>query len=412
MVKFDSTMSVESRIKKRLGGYLGGKQPQTDELKTLSGKYRYGRGKLLAVENRYEDLAIILPQMVFELGTDGKFDFDSLGKIRVPDHSVGDSGKSRSFWQMFTPEDRRRVEENIEVLLRGGEPGGIECTLPGDNGALIPVVVYVSPINERNRITGLRGIVVDNSDRNSLEGELAEYKELNRLKSNLLSVVSHELRTPLAIIKGYSTMLLDYGRRLRSAEKRVYLEAIDKATDRLTELVDGLFDMSRLEAGLLKVDKRLTSISKLIKEVAIEARVRAPGYEIVIDMGLRLPRLQIDERRIRQVLDNLIDNAIKYSGEGTRVTIKAQRRGADLVIGIIDQGTGIPGEELAMVFDGTYRIEQRLTARKRGIGLGLAICKGLVEAHGGWVWVESEVGRGSSFYFGLPILSRKKLPGS
>ena len=403
-------MSIESRTEKRSGAFKGREEPPKDRSKVLPGKYRYGQGKLLAVKNRYENLTNILPQMVFELDGDGYLLFDSLGRIKLPDLMICDCARSKAFWQVFTPEDSRRVKKRIKALLGGRKVGGIECTLPGENGASIPAVIYVSPIVEGKKVAGLRGIIIDTSDSNSLEGELAEYKELSRLKSSLLSVVSHEVRTPLAVIKGYSTMVLDYGHLLRSAEKRTYLEAIDKATDRLTEMVDGLFSMSRLEAGLLRVDKRLTSISKLIKEVAVEAKIRAPGYEIVIDVGSRLPRVQIDESRIRQVMDNLIDNAIKYSSEGTKIVIKAQRDNADLVIVIIDQGMGIPGEELAMVFNGTYRIEQRLDAKKRGMGLGLAICKGLVEAHGGRIWVESEVGRGSSFYFTIPLLSRKQLP--
>ena len=235
-----------------------------------------------------------------------------------------------------------------------------------------------------------------------LERKMVEYEELDRLKSSLLSTVSHELRTPLAIIKWYSTMLVDYDRRLKSAEKQGCLESIDRATDRLTELVDRLLDLSRLEAGLLRLNRRPTSISKLIEETVAEVKLRAPGHQVVLKQTDRLLMINIDARRIRQVLDNIIDNAIKYSEEGTSIVIGAKLTGPELQVSVADQGIGIPARDLERVFDRMYRIEQRLTPDTGGAGLGLAICKGLVEAHGGRIWVESKLGKGSTFYFTLP----------
>jgi len=261
------------------------------------------------------------------------------------------------------------------------------------------IVAYETKPLNMDHLLALTAQVVE---RRQIEKKMVEWEELDKLKSNLLSTVSHELRTPLAIIKGYSTMLLDYDRRLRQAEKSQYLESIDRATDRLTELVDGLLDMSRLEAGLLRLDKQPTSVSKPIQETVAEAKLRAPNHEIVTDLAKRLPRVNMDARRVRQVLDNLIDNACKYSKAGTEVVVSARRVGPEMLISVADQGIGIPNEELTMVFDRMYRIEQRLTPEIRGAGLGLAICKGLVEAHGGRIWLESELGKGSTFHFTLP----------
>ncbi|MFC2016811.1 ATP-binding protein [Chloroflexota bacterium] len=265
--------------------------------------------------------------------------------------------------------------------------------------------------NETGSIVGVLSSGEYITERRLLWQKMVEYEELNKLKGDLLSTVSHELRTPLAIIKGYSTMLLDYDRRLSLREKDEHLRAIDKATDRLTELVDRLLDMSRLNAGLLKLEKVPTSISKLVKEAVTETKLRAPKREIVLKLANRLPRVEVDAKRIRQVLDNLIDNACKYSGEGTEVVVSAQREGRQLVISVADQGVGIPAEDLERVFDRMYRIEHRLTPEMGGVGLGLAICKGLVEAHGSRIWVESELGKGSGFYFSLPIKTRTEGQG-
>ena len=198
-------------------------------------------------------------------------------------------------------------------------------------------------------------------------------------------------------------MLLRYDRRLKRAEKLEYLESIDKTTDRLTELVEHLLDVSRLEAGLLRLDKQPASISKLIEETVAEARIGAPGREITFDVEEGLPHANIDTRRTRQVLDNLIDNAIKYSEDGTEVVIEARHAGSELQISVADQGMGIPPEDQEKVFERMYRVEQRLSPELKGAGLGLAICKGLVEAHGGRIWAENRPEGGAKFVFTLPL---------
>ena len=143
-------------------------------------------------------------------------------------------------------------------------------------------------------------------------------------------------------------------------------------------------------------------MSKLMKEAVAEAKLRAPRHKIVLKLTNRLPMIDMDAKRVRQVVDNIVDNAIKYSGEETEVVVSAQQVGAELQFSIADQGIGIPAEELKRVFDRMYRIEQRLNPEVGGIGLGLAICKGLVQEHGGQIWVESEPGKGSTFYFTVP----------
>lgn len=379
-----------------------------DRNKTKTGivdiiEYKQAEEQLQRSERRYRDLTHFLPQTVFELDQSGNFTFLNLNSLETFAHILDDSDNGWNVLQMFIPDDRDRVKESIQKVLNGKELGGTEYTAMMKDGSTFPIVVYASPIIEENKTVGLRGIAIDITGQKHLETKMFEYEEVDRLKSDLLSTVSHELRTPLATIKGYSTMLLDYDRRLKRDEKREYLSSIDKATDRLTELVDHLLDMSRLEAGLLQMKRRPTSISKLIKEAVDDAQLRAHSHKIVLNLKKKLPRVNGDARRIRQVIDNIIDNAIKYSSEGTEVVVSAQRVRRKLFISVADQGIGIPAEDLKRVFDRMYRREQRLTPQIGGIGLGLAICRGLVEAHGGRIWVESELGKGSTFYFTFPI---------
>ena len=148
-----------------------------------------------------------------------------------------------------------------------------------------------------------------------------------------------------------------------------------------------------------------TSILKLVQKTIAEAQLRHPEHTVMSAVTKRLPRVNVDAQRIRQVLDNIIENAAKHSREGTKVMVEAKRVGSELQISIADQGRGIPTEELEKVFDRMYRIEQRVDPKvgDAGLGLGLAISKRLVEAHGGRIWVESELGRGSTFFFPLPL---------
>jgi PAS domain S-box-containing protein len=307
------------------------------------------------------------------------------------------------------PEDVKKVRENAVRMLKREQTTPYEFRYVTESGETKWALERVKSIDYLGKRATL-GSFMDINQRKRMEEdirrkelEMATVRETERLKSQLLSTVSHELRTPLASIKGYSTLLLDYNHRLRRGQKQETLEAIDKSTDRLTELVDHLLDMSRLEAGLLKLNKISTDVSGLIQAAVHEAKLRAPGYQIASKLEERLPKLNIDGKRIRQVLDNLLDNSIKYSQQGSEIIVEAWRDGTNVVVSVIDQGIGIPAEEFDKVFDRMYRIEQRLSQDPGGMGLGLALCKALVEGHGGRIWVESKVGKGSTFYFSLPI---------
>jgi signal transduction histidine kinase len=236
--------------------------------------------------------------------------------------------------------------------------------------------------------------------------EAETLRELDKLRNELLANISHELRTPLASIKGFTTMLIDYDRKLKRNEKRDYLETIDKNADRLTELIEQLLEMSRLGAGMLTIDRAPTTIQKMCREVIAEAQVRSPTHRFTLDLPRKSPRVNIDARRIRQVLDNLINNSVKHSQAGTEVTVAARRAGGELLFTVTDQGIGIPEKDQSRVFEPMFRSRPRPTSGGGGAGLGLSICKGLVEAHGGRIWIESEEGKGTRCFFTLPLNNR------
>ncbi|MBI4494083.1 MAG: PAS domain S-box protein [Chloroflexi bacterium] len=221
--------------------------------------------------------------------------------------------------------------------------------------------------------------------------DISAEEELSRLKDEFLSTVSHELRTPLSFVKGYaSTLLLPDGPRDEATTRRC-LQVIVEASDELQELVDNLLDMSRIGAGALSVEPQPVRLEVLARAAVERARVRAQGHRVQVAVTAGLPLVSADPHRIEQVLYNLLDNAIKYSPEGGRVTIAAEAAAAEVLVSVADEGLGIPPEEMSGLFE---RFHRGKTARARhigGSGLGLAICKGIVAAHGGCIWAESPV---------------------
>ncbi len=310
----------------------------------------------------------------------------------------------RELLSLVAIEDIDVVKSSMVFTLREASSYPCEYRILTKTGQIKWVMQTVAPIHYA-RGEAILGNLMDITERKYLERKVIEYEELSKMKSDLLATVSHELRTPLATIKGYSTMILDYFAKLSTDETKEYLKSIDNSTDRLSKLVDNLLETSRLEAGLLHLEKTPANLTQLIEGVAAEAAVRDNQRHTFTTNAKRLPRANIDPKRIRQVLDNLIDNATKYSPPGTEIEIAAEQSGNELLVSVTDHGPGIPAGELTNIFDRMYRIEQRVYSGADGMGLGLYICQRLVAAHGGRIWAESTVGKGSSIKFTLPITS-------
>jgi len=221
------------------------------------------------------------------------------------------------------------------------------------------------------------------------------------MKLQLLSTVSHELRTPLASIKGFASTLLRQDVKWDEKTQRDFLRIIEEEADRLTEIIDNLLDMSQIEAGALRISKEPTALRPLIRSVVDEMRMRTEAHYFVVDLPVELPRVLIDPRRIRQVLMNLIGNAIKYSSRG-QITVACEVEADKVVVSVSDQGEGIPPQYLDKIFERFFQVDSTTTRRVGGSGLGLAISRSIIEAHDGRIWAESAIGQGSTFRFTLP----------
>jgi PAS domain S-box-containing protein len=235
-----------------------------------------------------------------------------------------------------------------------------------------------------------------------LHAALRRAQEVDELKSQLLSIVSHELRTPLTAIRGQTSTLLDYADQMTPAEQSEALHIMDKEAARLDELIGHLLDMSRIESGTLRVEPIAVDLRPILAEMIEIAAAQFPQHTLVAHLPPALPLVQADPRRIRQVISNLLDNAVKFSPPGATITVEIQTNATAMLVNVRDQGPGIAPEHLPRIFDRFYQAAGS-SVRASGVGLGLAICKGLIEAMGGRISVTSQIGQGSTFSFSLPL---------
>ena len=214
-------------------------------------------------------------------------------------------------------------------------------------------------------------------------------RELDRMKSSLVSTVSHELRTPLAAIKGYASTLLADDVEWDRASQHEFLTVISDESDRLTNLVNNLLDLSRIEAGSLKLSRENCNIKETVHRAAKQARLM-PGNSFEIHVEGRLSKLYADPPRLESILRNLIENAAKYGGENAKIRVEVSKQNRDFLFRVLDDGPGIPDNESQHIFESFYRVDDSLARLTSGAGLGLTICQGLVRAHGGKIWVEHQ----------------------
>jgi len=230
-----------------------------------------------------------------------------------------------------------------------------------------------------------------------------QVKALDRSKSEFLSIASHEVRTPLTVIKSSLDVLVSNKAFTYTTDQRQLIAFCQQSVERLIQLVKDILDVSKIEAGVLQIQFIPTSLNELVTKCLFWVP-QLPGGQ-GIEVEARLPSepamVSADPGRIMQVLENLISNALKFSKPGGKVTIELVEHGAEYEIVVSDQGKGIAAEHLERIFGKFYQVEESTTREQGGTGLGLAICKGIIRAHRGRIWAESELGKGSRFHFTL-----------
>lgn len=252
-------------------------------------------------------------------------------------------------------------------------------------------------------VTALRGGGNDLAGYLMIATDLSEQRAIEKMKDEFVSVVSHELRTPLTSIKGALGLLAGGVTGVLPPKAAEMAQVALSNADRLSRLVDDILDLQRIESGRITMEKQLCNVADLMKESAESVRVVAEGEGVTIaPVPLSAP-IRVDPGRIVQALVNLLGNAIKFSQRGGRVEFGAERTGSSVVFSVKDEGRGIPRDKLESIFERFEQVDASDAREKGGTGLGLAIVRSIVQQHGGRVWAESELGRGSTFYVQLPL---------
>ena len=317
----------------------------------------------------------------------------------------------------FFPEDRAYLmSKDDEYIIKTGQSiiDKVERATRPDGVDNFVSTTKVPRYDKKGRIVGLLGITRDITKRKHferilgekerLEKKLKALEDLNRLKSEFISIVSHELRTPLAIIKEAISLLFDQlAGPISDKQKEIIIKAKNNV-ERLKKMIDELLDLSRIENETFKLHYSLVNLSDLLEDSAgfFKNLAQEKGISLIYNLPKRPVNVFLDFERVSQIISNLITNAVKYTENGGKITVELEILESKVRILVMDTGMGIAKDDIQKLFHRFVQISKDAQATKNGVGLGLSIAKDLVEKHGGEIWLESKIGVGSKFYFTLP----------
>ncbi len=312
----------------------------------------------------------------------------------------------RFYFEVLRPKDRQGNELGLEdspilQAFAGQVVVNREMVLSARDGQRIDVSVTASCVRSTrgepmNGILNVRDITLE--------------RQQEEQRSTFISVISHELQTPIAIIKGYASTLARTDATFEPTTLRTRLRAIEEEADRLNKLVANLLYASRIQAGGILMEIVPLDLAPLIEGVTRRLQAKSPNIEVTLDIPANLPPVMADRDRIEEVLQNLLDNAVKYSPRQRALTVIARATGAEVTVSISDAGMGISLRDQEHIFDRFQRVGDQNSQALPGAGLGLYICRAIIEAHGGHIWVESTLRQGSTFSFSIPREEKAHLP--
>lgn len=348
-----------------------------------------------ALAQREEQLRLItnaLPVLIAYIDREQRYRFNNQAYAtwlgRSPQQLKGLT--LETVWQATSYE---RMRLPIQRVL-AGEEVTFENELTAQDGQTRTLnVTYIPDFGPQNQVQGFFALTSDISDRKAIE----------RMKDEFISVVSHELRTPLTSMHS-ALKILSTGRLgLLSQDGQQMLEIADENTERLVRLVNSVLDLQRIESGDITMEKRLCDAASLIVQAieAMQPMAQQQGIRLLLDQPSAL-KIWADADYMLQALTNLMSNAIKFSQAGSQVSIAVEAQAGQTLFRIRDQGPGIPAEKLESIFERFQQVDSSDARRKGGTGLGLTICREIIEQHGGRIWAESELGHGSTFCFTVP----------
>jgi PAS domain S-box-containing protein len=391
------------------------------ERKQLLAREAASRAEVLA-ERKFRELIENAPDAILQVDSSGVillanrtaelvfgYSGDELIGMRV-DALVPESARSRH------PAHRKGFEAagvsrpmgmglDLHAVRKDGTEFPVEISLsPNRTDDGINITAVIRDVTERKR-TEQQIHSLEQSYTAELEARHKEAERVNQLKSEFIASVSHELRTPLHTIIGFAELLGEEGMGSLNEKQRRFVHHIQTDSEHLLGLINDVLDLSRIEAGGLVVRTETLSLQTAIMEAVNAIRPQASGKQVVVREG-RIPKTSVvaDPLRVRQILYNLLSNGVKFTDPGGEVVVTAMADEEFVQITIADTGIGIPSEECGRIFDKFYQVGYTTAGVRQGTGLGLTICKQLVDIQCGRIWVESEPGKGSRFHFTLPAL--------
>ena len=371
-----------------------------------------------SILQRERDDAISLMTSIFEVSEVGIIVTDQSGRIvRINDSFIRIYGWSRDelinadVISLVTPDERELARKNHDEFIRTGVRSSGELKIIRKNGSIANALFTTATLELSQKRRFQVTTVMDITMRKQMEESLRLAKEqadtANRAKSTFLANMSHELRTPLNAIIGFSEMMIKetFG-ALGHAKYKEYLGDIHVSAGHLLEIINEVLDMSKIEAGRIELDEHEVDIQELIKSVTRMMASRAFGSNLILNVEIHenLPNLYADQRLIRQVLINIVTNAVKFSRSGGKIDISAYTLDdGRMQIAVTDEGVGIPKEKIKQAMEPFGQVSDRAeNSDHQGTGLGLPLAKAMVELHDGMLRLESDIGEGTKVFISFP----------
>jgi PAS domain S-box-containing protein len=351
---------------------------------------KHAQDALDASEERYRKLVENVNAVVYAVDTTGVITYMSPVFELLYGHSTS-KFVGKEFAEFIFHEDIPGSMERFRRVMSGdfSEPWEVRMVLPGSDD-IYWVQGHNRAVYEGNRIVGFQGVLIDITDR----------KKADQLKDDFIGLVSHELRTPLTVVIGAVNTALSEQSTLTKSELHQLLQDAADESESLSHILGNLLELSMAQADRLGLNLEPVRLNRVVRKVVGRARRLSRLHRLVLDTPKRLPLIHGDELRVERILFNLVDNAIKHTSGG-EISVSARRAAEHVVIEVRDQGPGISMEDQGSLFQPFHRLNP--VTNTKGIGLGLLVCKRLVEAHGGQIWVDSRPGQGSKFSFTLPV---------
>ena len=311
-------------------------------------------------------------------------------------------------YRLYDPDDKQHLplpadqRPGIIAITKGQSADGIYRFQKADGRAYL-LSVHANPVKLEDRVVGAVIVLRD----------VTKEREVDRMKTEFISLASHQLRTPLSAIKWFSEMLVQGDAGQLQPEQLDFAKNIADSTERMIELVGSLLNISRIESGRIMVEPQPTNLQKLVAGIVndLQGKLREKQQNLVISVHDSLPDIMLDPRLIGQVYLNLLTNAIKYTPKGGEISVFISRKEGDVISQVTDNGYGIPKAQQSRVFEKFFRADNAVKIETDGTGLGLYLIKAVIESSGGKIWFESEEGKGTTFWFSIPVSGMKAKKG-